>query len=242
MMLNRVLILLSCLGFATACVGDRDSDETPDMGTDAADGLDASTDTQTDQSQADQSQDDQSQADQTSDGTDDTQDTADTTMPVDGLSVFMANGFVPSAAGIAGADMYCNQHEDAVPAATYKAFLASETRQICDSPDCANGPAPLDWVLAPSEDYVNLDGVLVFSTDENALINFPMTAEIETGQNFFSGFALDWTLRPIHCENWTSTMGEAPVGWSSSIEDTAFLAGGTLDCDRGRILCIEQSN
>ncbi len=185
------------------------------------------------------------------DDADMTADTADTgggdaagdSSSQEDLRVFVTAAEYTPGTGIAGADAHCMADANRPADGVYKALIAGTTRGICADADCASGPSPVDWVLAAASSYVLApDGVELFETDSDALIAWPIAVVLTPGGvNQFSGFDRDWTLRPdFHCDDWTSTTGDAGVGWTHSL-DSAFLQGGSVGCDASRpLVCVEQ--
>lgn len=217
----RIAVMVSALVATTLASG---CDEDPVVPTDTTTTDTTTADTATDTTAAD------THGDTASDAAD---------LPL--LRVFVAAGYEPVVAGVSGADAYCMAHTDYPGTGTFKAFLGGPSRQACSEADCVNGTGHVDWILAAERDYGRAaDSLALWSTDANALITFPMANEIIGSTNFLSGFDKDWTLRDIHCDDWTSTSGDAPVGWTSTLGDSGFLSGGKLKCTGGTILCVEQ--
>jgi hypothetical protein len=133
--------------------------------------------------------------------------------------------------------------------ATWKAMLVDGgTRRACTSANCStsgNGEHN-DWVLKPNATYVRPDGTLIGSTNDKALLVFPLSNSIGIGSFLpWTGLNTDWTSDTSNnCGGWTiddagyGSVGEAGAATAAAIRYNLTPLG---PCASGKPLyCVEQ--
>lgn len=163
------------------------------------------------------------------------------------------DSFTGNLGGVTGADTHCaNQktlHFPTLPAATYRAMVVSDTRRACTTGNCSGGSAEsLNWVLLPSREYYRAENdALLFQTNANGIVSFPLTQAWDTSNTKFwwTGLDSNWTNAFDNCTNWSSanlilngTRGRGSVTSTEAISQNLEL-GNT--CDQAFFLvCVEQ--
>lgn len=160
-----------------------------------------------------------------------------------------SGGMAGTATGaIAAADHICNT-AISIPyfpsphnSGTYKAMLAANGVRTAS-------PA-LDWVLAPSMQYIRADGTTVIGTTTAAAVfSFPMTNTVEPvdgmmQKRVYSGLNSDWTIAASNCSDWTVNTGNTVSAWVDQTDskflydDSTLLSCGVFSSYN--ILCVEQ--
>jgi hypothetical protein len=150
--------------------------------------------------------------------------------------------------GIAGADLNCQSEGNGIATGrTWKAMLvAGTTRRACINANCS-GSGILEnhnWVFKPNATYVRPGGTLIGSTNDRALLTFPLSNSIGISTvTPWTGLNTDWTTDGLNnCSNWanneTATAGK--VGRADLLTATA-IGGMTGSCNSSKPLyCVEQ--
>ncbi len=152
--------------------------------------------------------------------------------------------------GISGADSICMSDSNKPVAGTYKAFLVDGTnRRACSTANCSGGVSEnIDWVLAPSTTYYQVDGttpimttnsagIFVFGTLTNSFLN--------TTDDYWTGLQSNWTPRNTNCTLWTSDSGGvSSSGGTGEATNNQAILGFSGGCDVPGmdtfLLCVEQ--
>jgi hypothetical protein len=149
--------------------------------------------------------------------------------------------------GIIGADSQC-QNDGANPdtSRTWKAMLVGGVvRRACSTANCSGGISEnIDWVLRPKANYVRPDGTLIGSTNDRALLTFPLSNSIGiSGVQPWTGLNTDWTTDGTkNCSNWTTDFNEyGRVGQANLTVSEAIDVSNIRACDdSGPLYCVEQ--
>lgn len=167
-----------------------------------------------------------------------------TELPLAGKHLFITHDWhTGDLGGPAGADALCNDDPNARRSGVYKALLGGGGRQACAEDWCDPFEGQMDWVLAPSTDYVITDDTFIFTTTAAGIVeDYPLVADLGEGVNFWSGLREPWTSHEENCDGWTSDSGELDgrVGWGASTSER-WIQGGNFSCSRATpLLCVEQ--
>jgi hypothetical protein len=152
--------------------------------------------------------------------------------------------------GILGADNICqNDFNKPGGTATWKAMLVDgNTRRACTSANCSSSgnEEHIDWVLKPNANYVRVTGELIGSTNDKALLVFPLSNSIRgSSASIWTGLNTDWTSDTSNnCGGWIiNGTGYGSVGQADAVTAAAIRHNLTPlgPCASGRQLyCVEQ--
>lgn len=150
--------------------------------------------------------------------------------------------------GVAGADAKCNSDSaKPIPTATYKALLVDGgTRAACTTANCSGGPSEhTDWVLKPTQNYYNVAGDVIETTNVNGLFpnNLLNTIKPSSFNYSWTGLFIDWTTHSSHCNGWTDNTNSSQglAGKHDMINGNGSFNNSAFNCDFTiPLYCVQQ--